>query len=428
MTVKLAIASITLVAGGVNTSCAEQTQTRTQKRLAAELQEQLRLAAKVGIPTTVEEFKAGIPKVKPEENAAPIYASIGYKESRTLRDAGNLAPHLIWSPNEKLKAQARTILTNGAKVMAKADAAVKLPTSVFDRDYSLGVALLMPELMMMKDITKTFTMRAALAAAEGDHVAALAEVANAFTVARHLHEEPILLGYLVSSVCEAIALNSLANLAMKYREVPLYRKELETAIAAIKPRSTKSLHRFDLIEILSTIELCKTKEGRVKIGLGEDEVATLPEFITKHQSPEAAMVLIVKAIRENWQALDAPLFLREEKITLAQINLFKGLVSFPTAARVIEGLGAGGVNLSTFEEDAKARQLVYRAFLRVLDEPEVPKKIKTSDLLSPFDGKPASYKTVNGRVVIEVGKGAFGEFSVRMGAGPPTKPFESSKP
>jgi hypothetical protein len=61
-----------------------------------------------------------------------------------------------------------------------------------------------------------------------------------------------------------------------------------------------------------------------------------------------------------------------------------------------------------------AREQTYEALIRALTEKSIPKTIRTSDLKSPFDGKPISYRFDGRQIVISVSTGSTDVVDLRL--------------
>jgi hypothetical protein len=100
---------------------------------------------------------------------------------------------------------------------------------------------------------------------------------------------------------------------------------------------------------------------------------------------------MVKAYRHYWSALDLPENTRGQVLKSAWDEFEESFVAFPIAAETYSQLGGEGDPNLTREERWEAQRQLHLALYRALLPTSIPKTIKTSDLLSPFDGKPLQY-------------------------------------
>jgi hypothetical protein len=131
--------------------------------------------------------------------------------------------------------------------------------------------------------------------------------------------------------------------------------------------------------------------------VGQDE-RIVPIFLSQAK----ARVEIVRAERAYYAALGRPSKDRQQLLDQAKLNLSKSFFAFPTAANIYENLNSGQGQTNDREAVWEARRQQYAALLRALDGPVVPRSVKTSDLLSPFDGKPLKYSYDGKQIVITV--------------------------
>ncbi len=369
---------------------------------AAEYREQLRLARAEGLPTTAEEYIAYVPTAKPEENAAPIYRKL---RALTVgsEEVSKLDASLTFHPTMQDEAAARATLERLKPWLGLADQATRLPRCWFDREWR-GSATLFPEYARMKDAARLLGLRGTLAAAHGDSLAALQDARRILMIAKHAGEEPHAIARLVRESIYLIGLRHLAGWAYSHRGAPAYRSALEQAVEEFPKPNLNDEDRAALYEVLSVIELCSTQEGQAELGLKPDDISKAENLFGILLSRSKSRINIVKAARAAWAALDRPSKERAVLLTAARQDLYQALLAFPTAARVYEMLTSGGdVDWrATREEMWTAQQQQYIALSRALGGPKTPKAIRTDDLLSPFDGKPLTYRLEDGQIVIQV--------------------------
>jgi hypothetical protein len=371
----------------------------------AAFQEQLRLARAEGLPTTAAEYAALVPKASPEENAAPLYREMGRIANGPIGSKTDVAVvnrELIFHPGAPAVAAAESLIKLHRRQIELAADAAKLPKCWFDRDWRLGAAVLFPEYAQMKSAAKLLAVRGSLAANRRDAEAALADCRGIFAIADHAGQEPHGISRMVREAIYVIGLQNLTYWAFAHRDQSAYRAAIKRAIDAFPRPNVKDEHRDSLFLVLSMIELTSTTEGRTNLGLREEDIGWAEKVIPILKSRADAKPQIVKAMRDKWAALDRPPKDRAALIDKATKDLDKALFAYPTAADIYEKLTSGGD--SRFEREAawEARKQQYIAALRALDEPRIPTTIRTDDLLSPFDGKPLSYRYDGKQIVISI--------------------------
>lgn len=364
-------------------------------------QEQLRLARSEGLPTTAKEFAATIEPAKPEENAAPLYRRLKGK-LRDSSDAYGMSIRFAHRPDAQLMAESKRYLARHQDVIETVEAAAKLPKCWFDRDWTDGMAVLLPEFADMKGAARIVMLRACIAAEERRVDDAIRDTRLVRKIAHHARQEPTAIAQLVSESIDLYAMRRLADWSFHFRD-PRYAKELGAVIAARPEPDPKKESRDNLFGILTLVELSQSAEGREKLGLREED---MPKEIERVFSlildKGKAKADLVRWQRAWWKAIDAPKPERLAKMDEATHETYKALLAFPVAARLLEALSSGPVPVAYRREQWRANQIRYQAALRALSSPAIPKSIRTDDLLSPFDGKPVSYRFDGKQIVIEV--------------------------
>lgn len=353
--------------------------------------EQLRLARDEGLPATASEYAAFIAPAADAENAAPYYRRLQTAAAIPADvDLGELDRTLCFHPSPETAAEARARLAKFRARLDLVDAASQRPRCWFNRRWE-GEATLFRELPDMKSAARLLALRGSLAASEGRVADALADTQRVFQVARHAGEEPHMIAALVRESIYSIGLRDLAAWAFKHRDRPEYVEALKSAVQHFPRFDLKSEHRADLYNVLSTIELCATPEGRARLGLAEEDVAKGAERIFPVLlSQSKSRIEIVKAVRAAWAALDRPARERPALLDKARSDLFSGLLAFPTAAKIYEMLSVGGSQPDR-ETVWEARHQQDLALAQALETRPIPRTLDTRDLPSPFDGRPLIY-------------------------------------
>lgn len=369
-------------------------------RGAGELENQLRLARSEGIPTNGREYAAMIKSAPPEENAASIYQTLS-KASLDREAPRKLTENLISTPGPRTLREAEAYIERNKATYAQIDKAVALPHCWFDRDWTTGYAVLLPEFASMKSTSVLLSLRGAVAAAKGDHDAALKEAEKIFRTAQHAGEEGHVISRLVSESVYIVGLRHLARTASLHRDHPAYRQALSQAIADYPKPDVQREHAGDMYSLLLAIDMMQTPEGRKEFGLKEEDVSSLDKVAPFVVDQMGSRVKIIEAERKLWAAYRAE---SPDKAVIDEARTARdtALLAFPTAADIMSKLSSGGEPDITTGQRRTIRRLEYTALLRATEGNTVPKTIETSDLLSPFDGKSIAYRFDGQAITIDV--------------------------
>ncbi len=372
-----------------------------RSRIHDEYLEQLRLARAEGLPTSGAEYAATIVPAAPSENAAAFYRQMKGMTG-TKPSPSDIEKALIKDSDPKALAAAETYLGKNKEILHLADQATALPRCWFDRPWADGLAVLMPEYAYMKSAAKFLALRGSVAARSGQTDAALKDGSRIFTIALHAGEEGHALSRLVRDSLYVIGLRRLATWASMHPDQPAYRRAFVEALKKWPEPDPKKEFSADLYQLLDFVEMMRSPEGRAKIGLKPDEVAPIEKVLPLFVDREKARIEIVKKERNLWALLNNPsaqLVDLQDAVSARDGALF---LASPTAADVYQKL------LDPQGEDLQpklswlARHQQFEALGRVLEAGSFPRSIKTSDLLSPYDGKPLKYRFDGKKVSFEV--------------------------
>ncbi|MCE9560239.1 MAG: hypothetical protein K8R88_14970 [Armatimonadetes bacterium] len=360
---------------------------------AMALEQELQLAASEGLPTTAAEFEKYLPAKILGENAATYYLQLTKIRPRSWMPL-TLLSDSIYDPLSI--GRAKEFLRSKERELALIDTASRFSCR-FERDWSLGAAVLFPEMTELKNGAQLVLLRGNVAAAEGRFGDAILAAEQAERIERHIRTEPTLISQLVANSITSIIWRNLAALAFRYHGHAEFTKALQRSMSAIAPPDLKSMYRFSLVELLSTIELCRTKEGRAKVGLTlEDDKdqtfgVALMTYVTRNMTEAQAKLTIVRESRSLWHEIVHPGPQSLRKNGESKLRLFKGLAKFPSAMVLTEALGSLQEDPYGFVLRDRAKRLAYRGVLRALREPVIPSSLDLRDLRSPIDGSPMQY-------------------------------------
>lgn len=109
------------------------------------------------------------------------------------------------------------------------------PHCDFKRNWSLGAAVLFPELASIKGMTKALALDAGVAALEGNPARAKKQLLTAARIARLTGEEPTAIAALVQVACEAITLDTLRQIQTRFPNDPYWQDLARPVVEAMGP-------------------------------------------------------------------------------------------------------------------------------------------------------------------------------------------------
>ena len=375
--------------------------TISDSRIEAAYREQIRLARLDGIPTTAGEFEATIPTVLPSENAAPLYRRLKSLDAQGEK-AQKLAGKLVFKPSAKTLAEAQTLLKANQRSLKIIDKAALKPRCWFDRDWSQGPVVLLPELSEMKAAARLLGLRGSIAAAKGDPAAALRDATLIFRISAHAGEDPTQVGGLCREAIFLTGAQRIAGWAVAHRDTPAYRVALQRAVLRYPMPDSRKEHRKDLFMMLWLIDHGSTPAGGKMMGLREKDIPPAIFAQSLLANGPQSRLDIVKAERDYWDAFSLP---REEGAKRQERDMAiteAAIGAFPYAATLFQEFYVGEPSPTERENLSIAHRQTILAAARAISEPKLPSRIATRDLRSPFDGKPLQYNYDGKQITIKV--------------------------
>jgi len=185
------------------TGCASKNPNEPLFRAAArELPQAEAEAAKVGLKYTAAQMVRNVPEA---QNAARWYRR-GCTEIENLRGTKAFDSFRESMPLESLSLpKAQSLLKEASLAFNEFERGLPLPHCDWRRDYSRGVAMLMPEDAPIKACAKLYCLRARVEAYEGDYQSAGADLKRVARLEGHLAEQPTLIDLIVASALQATA-------------------------------------------------------------------------------------------------------------------------------------------------------------------------------------------------------------------------------
>ncbi|MDR3687972.1 MAG: hypothetical protein P4L46_01245 [Fimbriimonas sp.] len=370
----------------------------------ADLERELAIASKEGLPVTWQEYASTIKPAKPTENAAPIYRKIGPLVNSKI-DLSTVLADVNLRPSASTRKVVESTLRTEHRTVDLIDQAAAKPRCWFDRDWSKGLAVLMPEYARIKGGIRLVLLRGAMKASEGEDVAAVQDAREVIAVARHVGEEDTAIAALVQLSIYALATHQLAIWAYEHPSNPVYRKALIECATTWPKTDLHRIHRSDMIEIREVLRLSTTKEGRRELGLHEEDVPFTERFIPIVVSRPKADIVIAREMRRIWEAYGEAPSERIRKADESWQRMLPALAAYPVGADIYLKLSdqdETGHSSAMFDLLQESRRLSYLAFARALGGQRIPKAVKLDDLKSPFTSHPLEYAFDGRQVTITV--------------------------
>ncbi len=208
-------------------------------------------AAREGLPLTPEELFAKRPKVKAEDNAAPIYrrafALLSSSDVTDLEKAlDNAQPDLD---------KAKEILARSSDSLDLAIEASAKPSCDFHKEWSQGMDMLNPEVADMRKLGKLVAARAVVRTSEGLLMEAIADLSALSRMGGHVADEPQVMWQLVGMSVRKLCLSGLRKCAeMKPKNVR-FLGDLQRIARDMPPFDMASAIKGDAVIDVTTIRL-----------------------------------------------------------------------------------------------------------------------------------------------------------------------------
>ena len=381
----------------------------------AELKNQLSLARKEGIPTTIKEFEATLTKLKPEENAAKYYMELDQiqrKRRQALIKTQSVEYSVLWSSDKAVIEKAKAVLADHSETLAVIDKATALPGCSFPRKWDDGLYILTPELWHLRNFSRLLVIRAGVHAQEGRHDQAVSDIKKIQIIGQHLLQDGIMTEASVAQAIEAIGKASAQELCFRFRNEKGYvelLKNWESSESRIPAYLSLRAYRFNLVEFLISMDQIQKDGNSSSLPLTPEDQSSLGGAFTSLISQAKAKTNIVQGFRYQWTILkkiavdDVPAKELDSNWKVASHTIYQGLIRFPDLAKVYDALSSDD-SISQRIKQFRGRQIVNRALLRALEQKVIPTEIKTEDLISPFTGKPLIYAFDGSRITIDIGE------------------------
>lgn len=195
---------------------------------ARQLDKAIAESKRLGLPMTAAELTGSQP---PDEQNAAIEAVPIAKQWVSL--GNKVVNQYPWNDESEQKFE-DLLAQHGKELDRFVTVVTSKPEWFVARDYDLGPNLLLPEMAEIKNIVKVLARRANMSAKSGDVDSALADWHAMRAAARHVSNEPFLIGLLVAIAIDAIALRSLEECVEGLSNDPNALAQWEDALLATK--------------------------------------------------------------------------------------------------------------------------------------------------------------------------------------------------
>lgn len=193
-------------------------------RYASQRDAEFAAARAEGIPLEAKDLVRAVPKL---DNAAPIYVDA----IKALQDKSLAADLKLLNGVDKANASLQEVaaaevgLRKFGPMLAEVQRASDLKECAFDREWSLGPNLLLPEYAHMKTFSRMLAVRAEISSAKGDWRSALRDIQTSYRMARHTGQDPILIAMLVEVAQENIAHRAFERVLSDHGTNPTFLRE-----------------------------------------------------------------------------------------------------------------------------------------------------------------------------------------------------------
>jgi hypothetical protein len=216
-----------LVFGGILVGAWVMRETQVNRLWQAQRDE----AKRLGISLNPDDYnKTDFPE---SQNAAPRYEAVILKLKNRERELNKLGTSMRGS-KVVTDADLEKLVAPFRPEIPEILAATKLPHYRWKRPYDKGFELMMPEFTVLRNLGLLLASESRLAAKRGDKARATEYAIGAIRLGRHLRNEPMLIGQLVTEAVSMPAMWHGAKL-MAFFDDPAVTKTLMAEINAVEP-------------------------------------------------------------------------------------------------------------------------------------------------------------------------------------------------
>lgn len=397
---------------------------RAQARLPGELKKARALGMAI---TPVDMRRPVAPRGK---DAAPDYVEL----TARLKDRPiDKAVEALYSKSGPLTRNAveltkiESLLNQRNDLLELIDRAAAKPTCVFQRDWSQGAAVLLPEYAAMRQGVRLLRGESLIESRHGRPMVAVRHLKMAFQVTRHAASEQIAIAHLVGLALEAITLEGLRQVIMEHASD-------EHVIQAVSDTVHSGAFAYDLAAIVKRENIMPCTELRRLANAGTFAMVQYLTSENPSRDPpqnlplpgESRMVqMIFEGIEARYLELARPVVAASRLSSMDRVREFRRLYR----RQLRPGLPDGLANIFAIdwalaaekELGIHAKEAVLCAGAAVLlvrkHQKTLPASLKdvTGSYVDPFTNRPLKYRREGARgfVIYSVGP------SERFGGGKP---------
>lgn len=355
------------------------------------LTEEMALARKEGIATTVEEFRKTLPPRPPDDqNAAPLYEQLVENPvlpNRSSNSLPRMTEDLLVRPTPKLIAQTKGLMTTFEDALELSEQIAARPYFWPDRKWENGEGVLYADLAQARSLAQFLLLNAALTVHEDNPAEARKAVEPVFSIISHCRQENLVIPNLVAGAVRFILLNNVALWCYQHPKEPIYQAVLDRALRLDGETDLQQERRHELYSWLLLMDQARTPEGRALVGMMEEERVQFEEIFTKNLSLEDGKAQLIRGYRRYWKALKP---LNQREVDEGLHEAFVGMMASPNAVKILDPIISNSPSITERLQVQRARQMLYKVFLRAAKE-GFPKRMDVSNDISPIDGKPIRY-------------------------------------
>ncbi len=371
----------------------------TERNARAEVEREAAKLKALGIPTTPGEFVRNVPL---QQNAAPIYQraltvskALGSTKIQSFRGTSIKPEELV---------EYRRYVIDQAPALDLVREASEKPDCSWNRDWSLGPLLLLPEYAELKGFGKLAASRAYLEAESGNYEASMQWLMVGRRVASHARE-PILIACLVSVAIDSIMLNEFQQQLCQYGDKPAFRVAAAKFLEQPVPLpSVREGMKGEVMLVRTT--MAGIEQGRkgfdpsAMFGFGTEPDAQTKAYMYAFRFPFVRAAIEAKSLkryREMFEAIGEGGFKKEQQV---MADLDTKIIADRSLLGTLAGIfypvfAQAGQAMTRLE----AQRRISKAALDIWDLKAkagvFPKAFTAS--VDPFTDKPLVYKKAGDR-------------------------------
>jgi hypothetical protein len=365
----------------------------------------MELARTEGFPTTWKDFRASLPAVPNRDNAGLIYAQLKFPPHAETNRISQLGWDQLYAPTPESTKELKMLLQRHSVDLYLFDQATRKSRCLIHREWEKGLDLKRPELARVRAYAKMVLARSSLLARGGNHLEALNEVRKVYRAGNHFYQMPGTLEALLGTVLVTIAHRQLTELAFVFPAYRTYLTQLELYLQE-KPRIDRYYQvRARSMEFLELMQVSHSAKQQVPNEAKHLKEGNMPPGSTAKNLDLAELVRGYRMFWTGIVALNQP----ESNVKSVQKIFDSARAQFDKAAgnKVLAEYFYPLVPKGKSEAFAifrfRDRLLPEKAFMRAMNEPEIPRTLDLSDMKLETDGTPMRYQYDGKTMLIQGG-------------------------